>query len=160
MSTLTDAAADFLSRDRIAIAGVSRKGDTAANVIYRKLRGSGRRVFAINPNAEVVEGDPCFANLASIPGGVEAVVVATHPSISAQVVEECASLGIQRVWLHRSFGTGSVSEDAVRISRERGLSVIAGGCPMMFYEPVDLGHKCMRWFLEFGGRLPAVQLVQ
>jgi hypothetical protein len=25
---------------------------------------------------------------------------------------------------------------------------------MMFCEPVDFGHKCMRWFLRLSGALP------
>jgi hypothetical protein len=29
--------------------------------------------------------------------------------------------------------------------------VIAGGCPMMFCEPVDIGHKCMRWIIDVTG---------
>ena len=38
MSTLKQAANEFLSHKRIAVAGVSRKGDTAANAVYRKLK--------------------------------------------------------------------------------------------------------------------------
>ena len=148
MSTLADAAGDFLAQARIAVVGVSRAGDTAANVIYKKLRGAGHQVFAVNPNAETVENDPSFARLSSIPGGVDAVVVATHPSVSAQIVEECARLGITRVWLHRSVGQGSVSDEAARLARSHGLSVIVGGCPMMFSEPVDVVHRCMRWFMQ------------
>jgi hypothetical protein len=32
--------------------------------------------------------------------------------------------------------------------------VIDVGCPMMFMEPVDLGHRCIRWVLERAGKLP------
>jgi predicted CoA-binding protein len=39
-------------------------------------------VFAVNPNADEVEGDACYHDLESIPGGaggVDAVVIATRP---------------------------------------------------------------------------------
>jgi len=152
--TLADAARDFLAQRRIAVAGASRTGDTAGNIIYKKLRDSGYEVFAVNPNADAIEGDVCYADLGSIPGGVDGVVVATHPNVSGDVVKRCADLGIKRVWIHRAFGAGSVSEDAVKAARDAGMAVIPGACPMMFCEPVDLGHKCIRWVLRSMGKLP------
>lgn len=152
MLTLKEAAQEFLAQKRIAVAGVSRSGDTAANAIYKKLRDSGYEVFPVNPNAAEVEGDRCYPTLAAIPGGVEAVVIATHPNVTEQVVRECATLGIKRLWMHRSFGQGSVDDEAVRLCAELGLSVIPGSCPLMFCEPVDMGHKCLRWFLQVSGK--------
>lgn len=64
MLTLKEAAQEFLAQKRIAVAGVSRQGDTAANAIYKKLRDSGYEVFPVNPNAAEVEGDRCYATLA------------------------------------------------------------------------------------------------
>lgn len=154
MTTMKEAVERFLAQERIAVAGVSRDKNQAANVIYRKLRDSGYKVFPVNPNAETVEGDTCYRDLGSVPGGVDGVVIATHPKVTDQVVQECGELGVRRVWLHRSFGQGSVSEDAVNYCREEGIEVIPGGCPMMFCKPVDIGHRCMRWVLGLTGGLP------
>jgi uncharacterized protein len=154
MSTLEEAAQDFLAQRRIAVAGVSRKGDTAANIIYKKLRDSGYDVFPINPLAKEVEGDPCYPDLATIPGGVDGLVIATPPQVAAQLVRDCAELGVHRVWMHRSFGQGSVDDEAVRLAQELGLTIIPGSCPMMFCEPVDIVHKCMRWFFRVSGSQP------
>ncbi|MCP4654272.1 MAG: CoA-binding protein [bacterium] len=154
---MKEAVDEFLAQKRIAVAGVSRKSGEAANIVYKKLRGSGYQVFPVNPNADQVEGDPCYPDLASIPEGVDAVVVATPPQAGEQIVRECAELGISRVWMHRSFGQGSVSDDAVELCREKKISVIAGGCPMMFCEPVDLAHKCLRWILKVSGGLPEAE---
>jgi hypothetical protein len=63
-------------------------------------------------------------------------------------------LGIKHVWFHRSFGQGSVAEEALSFCRDNDITVIPGGCPMMFVEKVDFGHKCMRWFLGLTGGLP------
>lgn len=154
MSELQEAVDDFLSQRRIAVAGVSRSGDAAANLIYRKLEGAGYQVFAVNPKTDEVEGDRCYPNLAAIPGGVDAVLLATHPGVAAEVVRECGGLGIGRVWMHRSFGQGSVSEEAVALCREHGIRVIPGACPMMYVQPVDVGHRCIRWVLGITGGLP------
>jgi hypothetical protein len=74
--------------------------------------------------------------------------------VAAQVVRQCAELGIRQVWLHRSFGQGSVAEEAVRECERRGIRCLVGGCPMMYCEPVDFGHRCMRWVLKLQSRLP------
>jgi predicted CoA-binding protein len=156
MSGLDEAVGNFLDQRRIAIAGVSRSGKEAANAVYRKLKGAGYAVFPVNPAAEEVEGDVCYPNVASIPDGVGAVFVATHPDVTGDVVRECVELGIHHIWMHRSFGRGSVADEAVEYGRAHGVSVIPGGCPMMHVEPVDVGHKCMRWLLRVTGGLPRV----
>lgn len=154
MPTLKESVDDFLAQKRIAVLGVSRGGREAANTVYRKLRGAGYQVFAVNPNADEVEGDTCYPNLTSIPGGVEAVVIATSPEVTESVVRDCAEQGISRVWMHRSFGKGSVSQAAADFCRDNNITVIPGGCPMMFCAPVDFGHRCMRWILNLSGGLP------
>ncbi len=154
MPGLDEAIEDFLAQKRIAVVGVSRDSTQAANFIFRKLRGAGYHVFPVNPSASEVEGVACHPNLTSVPGGVEGVVVATHPRASTSVVRECAALGISRIWLHRSIGQGSVSDEAVRIAREHRMAVIPGACPAMYVSPVDMPHKCMRWFLKLTGGLP------
>jgi hypothetical protein len=52
------------------------------------------------------------------------------------------------------MGQGSVSEAAVKECAARGIEAIVGGCPLMFCEPVDLGHKCMKWWFQRQGRVP------
>ncbi len=151
---MKEAVEDFLAQKRIAVAGVSRNGSQPANFIYRKLRGAGYQVFAVNPSAKELEGDRCYPDLASIPETVDGVVIATHPKATLNVVHECEELGISRAWMHRSFGQGSVSKSAVEFCRENGITCIAGGCPMMFCPPVDMPHRCMRWVLNFAGGLP------
>lgn len=146
---------EFLAHKRIAVAGVSRtKTNEAANLIYRKLRDTGYEVFAVNPGAASVEGDDCHPSLAAIPGGVGAVVIATHPNVTPEVARQCVDLGIGSVWMHRSFGQGSVADEAVALCEENGIRVIPGGCPMMFLSPVDIGHRCLLWFLNLTGKLP------
>jgi predicted CoA-binding protein len=154
MPELRDSVADFLAQRRIAVAGVSRDGDLPANLIYRKLRDAGYAVFAVNPNADRAEGDPCWPDLASIPERVDAVVAATPPAATADVVRQCAELGVRRVWMHRSFGRGSVDEGAVEACREHGIACIPGSCPMMWVKPVDPAHACMRWVQTLTGGAP------
>ena len=155
MLTIKDAAEDFLAHKRIAVTGVSRHPEShGANVVYRRLRDRGYEVFAVNPNAAEVEGDKAYGNLTSIPGGVEAVVIGTSPEHADETMHECADLGIEQVWMHRSFGGGSVSDTATLYGREHGITVIDGGCPCMFGLTADSGHKVMKVFATLAGNIP------
>jgi len=156
MPTAEAAIDDFLAQKRIAVAGVSREkgGKHGGNVIYQRLKERGYEVFAVNPNTDTVEGDPCYRSLAAIPGGVDAVVIATNPAQSADVAQECKDLGITRVWMHRSFGAGSVSKEATDICRQDGIACIAGGCPLMYGPTSDGGHRFMRRIVGLFGQLP------
>ena len=155
MTTMDQAASQFLARKRIAVTGVSRtpKGH-GANVVYQRLRERGYEVFAINPKAEQVEGDPCYPNLGSVPGGVDAVVIGTRPEIAEDTMRECVELGITNVWMHRLYGSGSVSESATKYGRDHGVTVIDGGCPLMFNPTADPGHKLMRHWATWTGKVP------
>ena len=153
MQSVKDAAAAFLANKRVAVTGVSRtaKGH-GSNLVYQRLRQRGYNVFAINPNTSRAEGDPCYPDLSSTPGGVDAVVIGTRPEIAEETMHECPELGIKYVWMHRGPGTGSVSEAATEYGRRHGIMVINGGCPLMFGPTADVGHKLMR--LVFAGSVP------
>jgi predicted CoA-binding protein len=155
MTKMKQAASEFLAYKRVAVTGVSRTAQGhGSNVVYQRLRARGYQVFAINPNADEVEGDRCYPDLKSVPGGVEAVVIGTRPEIAEATMRECAELGIRHVWMHRSFGTGSVSDAATEYGRRHGITVIDGGCPLMFDPTADLGHKAMRFVFTRTGKVP------
>src|SRR5215211_2662974 len=100
MQKIEDAASEFLAHRRVAVTGVSRTpGSHGSNVVYQRLKERGYEVFPVNPNAEEIDGDACYPDLTSIPGGVEAVVIGTRPDRAQQTVKECESLGIEHVWM-------------------------------------------------------------
>jgi predicted CoA-binding protein len=150
---IEEAASAFLSNRRVAVTGVSRTPkEHGSNSVYCRLRERGYEVFAVNPNAERVEGDRCYRDLASIPGGVQAVVIGTRPQIAEDTMRECAELNIKHVWMHRGPGSGSVSAAATEYGRQHGITVIDGGCPLMFGPTSDFGHRVMR--IVFSGSVP------
>jgi predicted CoA-binding protein len=153
MLTMQEAASEFLACKRIAVTGVSRKGkEHGANTVFKRLRDRGYEVFAVNPNADEVEGARSYHDLESIPGGVDGVVIGTAPHRAEDTMRKCDELGIKHVWMHRGPGTGSVSAAATAYGREHGITVIDGGCPLMFEPTADLGHKVMR--VIYRGHVP------
>jgi len=154
--TLETKVNDFLAQKRIAVAGVSRTPNKAVgNAIYHRLRDAGYKVFAVNPNAESVEGDVCYHDLKSIPEKVDGVIIATRPEATDQLVKDCAEAEITRVWMHNGIHMGSsVSESAVEFCNQHNISVIAGACPLMFGKTSDGFHRMVKNVFQLIGQLP------
>jgi len=154
MTKIPPSVAGFLAGQRIAVAGVSRSGSAPANAIFRRLRECGHEVIPVNPNASELEGSPCYPDIGSVPGPLHGVMVVTPPSVSAAVAREALDRGVKHIWFHRSFGSGSVGAEAIQQCRDSGVEPIVGGCPLMYCQPVDPGHRFFRWWLGLSGRVP------
>ena len=50
--------------------------------------------------------------------------------------------------------TGHGSNAVYQRLRERGMTVIEGGCPLMFGKASDGGHRAMCWLLKWTGSVP------
>jgi predicted CoA-binding protein len=151
MSKIDSLIQDFLAQKKITVVGVSDKRETGCNQAYRKFKEAGYAVSAVNPRLTTFQGDPCYPDLKSIPEKPDAVFILTNPKVTEQIIQQCVDLGIQRVWMHCLMGTKpglaagmtSVSEEAVRMCREHGITVIPGSCPNQYLKP-DFGHTLMR----------------
>ncbi len=155
MTRIAEAARDFLASQRIAVTGVSHAPQGhGSNAVYQRLKERGYAVFAVNPNAPEIEGDPTYPSLGAIPDGVQAVVIGTRPEHALATMQEAVRLGITKVWMHRAFGAGSVSPGATAYGRAHGVTVIDGGCPLMFGPTADGGHKVMCAMLKLTGAVP------
>jgi uncharacterized protein len=154
--TLAEKVEDFLSQERIAVAGVSRSGKATGNAIYKRLRERGYVVYAINPNADEIEGEPCYRSLTAVPVKLDGVIAVTRPEDTDQLVRDCAEAGISRMWMHHGIHGGgtSVSKDAVEFCNQHNISVITGVCPLMFGKPSDGFHRLIKRWYEVTGRIP------
>lgn len=155
-TTLQAKVADFLAQRRIAIAGISCTRDVLANTFFRRFKAAGYEVVPVSLHGSTFEGETCYPDLRSIPGGADGVLLVTRPEVSAELVRQCSAAGIRRVWMHQSFSRSgtSVSQEAVDFCEANGIMVIAGACPLMFGKTADAGHKCIRWFMQMTGSMP------
>jgi predicted CoA-binding protein len=137
----------FFEAKVIAVAGVSRN-EGIGNGILKKFREAGYTAYPVNPNAAEINGEQCYPDVRSLPQRADAVFITTAPGKSVEIVEQCVTAGIKNVWMHRAFGQGSVSGEAVELCRENGINCVASGCPFMYLAPVDPFHRCLRWILR------------
>jgi len=151
MSKVDSLVQDFLAQKKIAIVGVSDKRETGCNEAYKRFKESGYTVYGVNPRITTFKGDPCYSDLKSIPEKPDAVFILSNPKVTDQIVQQCVDLGVKHVWMHCMMGTKpglaagmtSVSQEAVKLCRDNGISVIPGTCPNQYLKP-DFGHKMMR----------------
>jgi uncharacterized protein len=144
---------DFLDQDRLAFVGVSHEPKEFSAAVYRELKQHGYDLHPVNPHATEIDGDPCVADVAALPDGIDGAIVMVPAVASAGVVQECVDRGIPRVWLHRGAGPSSVSDEAVALCREHGIEVVDGACPMMFMEDASWFHRVHRWERKVTGQL-------
>jgi predicted CoA-binding protein len=151
MGKIENLVQSFLAQKTIAVVGVSDKRETGCNLNYKKFKENGYRVYAVNPRISTYDGATCYPDLSSIPEKPDAVFMLTSPKNTEQIVQQCVDLGIKYVWMHCMMGTKpglaksmtSVSQSAVEMCMENGITVIPGTCPAQFLKP-DLGHGIMR----------------
>ena len=151
MSKVDSLVQDFLAQKKIAVVGVSDKRETGCNLAFRKFKDTGYQVYAVNPHLTSFDSNPCYPDLKSLPEKPDGVFLLTNPQVTEDIVRQCVELGIQRVWMHCMMGTKSglagnttsVSQSAVKMCRENGITVIPGSCPNQFLNP-DFGHNMMR----------------
>jgi hypothetical protein len=141
---------EFLSQDKIAVVGVSRKRNKFGNVIYRELKKKGYKVYPINPNTNIIEEDVCYPDLLSLPEKIEAVIINLPPAQTEKVVKEIKEAKINKVWLQQ----GSQSDNAISYCKQNGIECISNECILMFAEPAGFIHRAHRWVWGALGKLP------
>lgn len=145
---------DFLSYRRLAVAGVSRHPDDFSRKLYRELRSRGYELVPVNPHAEEVDGDRCYARITDIQPPVDGALLMTSGKDSRAVVEDCAAAGVKRVWLYRGAGQGAATPEAVEFCRKKEIAVVPGECPFMFLAGVGWMHGVHGFCRKLVGTYP------
>jgi uncharacterized protein len=145
---------DFLGQKRLAVVGVSRQPKDFSLALFREFRKRGYDAVPVNPEAEQIDEQPCFARLQSIDPPVDAALLMTSPAATDAVVRDCAEAGIKRVWMYRAGGAGAVSPEAVKFCEEQGIDVIPGECPFMFFPGGSWFHRAHGWVRKITGAYP------
>lgn len=118
---------EFLKQDSWAVIGVSNNPDKYGIKVYFQLKRAGYTVFAINPNLDQIDGDPCYPTLRSLPHLPDAISIVVPPKVTEQILDECSELGIHKIWMQ----PGSESEAAIQKGNELGLELVFNQCVLI-----------------------------
>lgn len=110
-----------------AVSGVSRDPNKYGYKVFKSLQNAARQygytVYAVNPNTDDVDGQPCYPSLDNIPEPIDCVVTVTPPDITEQTMRGAGRLKIPYAWMQ----PGSESTAAFNIARANSMQVVSGG---------------------------------
>ena len=118
---------EFLSQSNWAVVGVSSDPEKYGNKVYFKLKRAGYNVLAVNPKLDQIDGDPVYPSLSALPLVPDAISVVVPPKVTEQILDECAQLGIKRIWMQ----PGSESQKAIHKGHDLGLNLIHNQCVLI-----------------------------
>ncbi len=134
----TDFTALFAPR-AVAVAGASTTRETFGNRFLAAYREAGwsEGLFAVHPDAEVIDGVSAYPSVGAIPGGVDYLLVAVPASRAPELV--AASAGSTRFAhvISGGFGEGGPEGEALEdqllaAARDGGVRVLGPNCMGVF----------------------------
>ncbi|MHA1410586.1 MAG: CoA-binding protein [Candidatus Odinarchaeia archaeon] len=125
---MEDLVRSFLDIKNIfAVVGVSRDPSKYGHRIYFTLRRLGYKVYAVNPNLDIVNGDRVYHSLSELPEKPDVVDIVVRPSVGLKVVQEAKELGISNIWLQ----PGAESDEIIDFCKTNNMVVVYGLCVMI-----------------------------
>jgi hypothetical protein len=103
-----------------AVVGVTPDEEKYGYKIFHKLKDHGYNVYGINPKYEEVDGIKLYKSLSELPEKVDVVNFVVNPKVGMGVVEECAKLGIQHIWLQ----PGTISDELLGLAEEKEIEAV------------------------------------
>ncbi len=134
-------AREFLGSSRIAVIGVSRNAQHFSRFVFRELASRGYDVVPVNPAVREIEGRAAFARVQDVTPSPEAALVMTPPAYAEQIVRDCLTAGVRRIWLHRGTGRGSATAAAVEACAAGGVEPVTDLCPFMALPGSSFPHR-------------------
>ena len=120
----------------VAVVGASETSRGRAILTnLRRLRYH-QAVYAVNPQHETIFGQPCYPDLKSIPGRIDAVAAAVGKERVARVVGEAADLGVAATV---AFAGGFAEQNATGKREQEELAKRATAAGMALCGPNTLG---------------------
>lgn len=108
----------------IAVVGLSDNPERTSYMVAAAMQDKGYRIIPVNPNADIILGQKCYASLTDIPEPIDIVNVFRRSEHCPPVAEDAVKANAKVLWLQQ----GIISEEAARIAEAGGLKVIMDRC--------------------------------
>ncbi|MEX2460887.1 MAG: CoA-binding protein [Paenibacillaceae bacterium] len=108
----------------IAVVGLSDNPDRTSYLVSEAIQNKGYRIIPVNPNAEQILGEKCYASLAEIPHKIDIVNVFRRSEYTVPIAKEAIQVKAKVLWLQ----LGVYNEEAALLASEQGITVIMDRC--------------------------------
>lgn len=114
----------ILSLKKVAVVGMSKNEEKAANYVPKYLISQGYDVVPVNPTADNILDRKCYATLSDVPASVDIVDVFRPSDQVLPVIQEAIKLKPKVIWLQE----GIHNEEAEDLARRAGIQVVFNRC--------------------------------
>jgi acyl-CoA synthetase (NDP forming) len=120
-----------------AIVGVSERMDNPGTLFLRAFKDMGYdgNLYPINPRHDEILGLRCYPDIASVPDGLDLVILAVPPASVPALVSECAAFGVGVCIINSAGFSETGREEGLRLEREvteafrgSGLRLVGPNC--------------------------------
>ena len=108
----------------IAVVGLSADWNRPSYFAASYLQGKGYRIAPVNPKAELILGERCYARLEDIPFPIDMVDVFRKPADVPPIAASAVAIGAKCLW--QQLGVMNLEADA--IARAAGLESVMDRC--------------------------------
>ncbi|WP_028545027.1 CoA-binding protein [Paenibacillus taiwanensis] len=120
-----DALKQLLSSSKtIAVVGLSEDPTRTSHMVAAAMQNKGYRIIPVNPKAEQILGETCYATLAAVPEPIDIVNVFRRSEFCLDVTKEAAAVNAGAVWLQQ----GIVNEEAAAYASAHGMDFVMDAC--------------------------------
>ena len=119
----------------IAVIGASANEEKDAHEIPRYLQSQGFRIIPVNPRGGEILGEKVYASLRDIDVPVDVVDVFRPPEEAEAVAHDAIAIGAKVLW----FQLDTHTDDAIRLAKDAGLTVVSDRCMGTTHGRLGLG---------------------
>jgi hypothetical protein len=118
---------EFFALKNIAVVGMSRHSEKAAQFVPKYLIKHGNNVIPVNPSVEEILGRKSFPTVSSISSDIDVVdIFRPSEDVLLVVTDSIKKQGIKLIWMQE----GIYNEQAEQAAREKGIKVVYNRCMM------------------------------
>ncbi|PKQ10312.1 MAG: acyl-CoA synthetase, partial [Actinobacteria bacterium HGW-Actinobacteria-9] len=126
----------FFEPGSITVVGVAREEGKVGHFVFDNLRDGGfpGPVYPVNPNAEEIHGERCYASISDLPQAPDLAVIVVPARFVPDVIDDCAVKGIgSAIVISAGFKEsgpegGALEREVLVRARAGGVRVLGPNC--------------------------------
>lgn len=120
----------LLNPAAVAVVGASRQSASVGRTILRNIRDAGYagRLYAVNQNADEIDGVSCARSVTALPEPVDLAVIAVPPPAVTATVQECGERGIKALVVITAGLDSEQKADMLATCRQHDMRLVGPNC--------------------------------
>jgi len=114
----------------VTVVGASRRPGSVGRTVLEKIRQGGFKceLWAVNPYAERICGEPAYPGLSELPGTPDLAVLAVPPGVVASAAEKCGQAGVRALVVLTSGLSGADAQQLLHSCRRHSMRLVGPNC--------------------------------